>query len=286
MEMLLDVVLDTFLDAAKLLPFLFIAFILIEFVEHKMGKKGKEVLAKSKKTGPIIGGLLGAIPQCGFSALCTNLYVTRIISLGTLISVYLSTSDEMLLIMLGKLGDGTTLIEILKIIGIKVLIGIIFGYIIDLIIRKKDVKTKHEDYHMCDDDHCDCDHSIIKSSLIHTLKTVLFIIIVTFIINLLFEIIGEDNLQQLFMKNTIFAPFIAALIGLIPNCGASIALTEFYLSDVISLGTAIGGLLTGAGVGLIILFKQNKNIKENLLIVALIYFIGSIMGILLNLIGV
>ena len=283
MELLIDVLLDTLLDAVKLLPFLFIAFLLIEFVEHKMSKKGKEVLAKSKKGGPIIGGLLGAIPQCGFSALCTNLYVTRIISLGTLISVYLSTSDEMLIVMLG---ENAPITEVLKIIGIKVLIGIIFGFIIDLVIRNKKEEHKHEDYHMCDDDHCDCDHSIIKSSIIHTLKTVLFIIIATFIINILFELIGEDNLSNLFMKNTIFAPFIAALIGLIPNCGASIALTEFYLNGVISLGTAIGGLLTGAGIGLIILFKQNKNIKENLLIVALLYFIGSIMGVLLNLIGV
>ena len=286
MDVLIDVILDTLLDAAKLTPFLFVAFLLIEFIEHKMGNKGKDILAKSKKGGPVIGGILGAIPQCGFSALCTNLYVTRIISLGTLISVYLSTSDEMLLIMLGKLGDGITLLEILKIIGIKVLIGIVFGYIIDLLIRKKEVKHKHEDYHMCDDDHCDCEHSIIKSTIIHTLKTVLFIIIATFVINSLFELIGEDNLQKLFMKDTIFAPFLAALIGLIPNCGASIALTEFYLEGVISLGTAIGGLLTGAGIGLIILFKQNKNIKENLLIVSLIYFIGSIMGLLLNLIGV
>ena len=283
MDVLIDVILDTLLDAAKLTPFLFVAFLLIEFIEHKMGNKGKDILAKSKKGGPVIGGILGAIPQCGFSALCTNLYVTRIISLGTLISVYLSTSDEMLIVMLG---ENAPITEVLKIIGIKVLIGIIFGFIIDLVIRNKKEEHKHEDYHMCDDDHCDCDHSIIKSSIIHTLKTVLFIIIATFIINILFELIGEDNLSNLFMKNTIFAPFIAALIGLIPNCGASIALTEFYLNGVITLGTAIGGLLTGAGIGLIILFKQNKNIKENLLIVALLYFIGSIMGVLLNLIGV
>ena len=282
MELLLDVIVDTLLDAAKLVPFLLVAFLLIEFVEHKLGNKGKKVLAKSKKGGPLLGGLLGAIPQCGFSALCTNLYVTRIISLGTLIAVYLSTSDEMLIVMLG---EEVAITEILKIIGIKVLVGIIFGYIIDFIFRKKEDK-KNVDTHLCDDDHCDCNHSIIKSTLIHTLKTVLYIIIATFAINILFELIGEDNLSQLFMKDTIFAPFLSSLIGLIPNCGASIALTEFYLNGVISLGTAIGGLLTGAGIGLIILFKQNKNIKENLLIVSMIYLIGSIMGILLNLIGV
>lgn len=281
MEMLIDEIIDTLLDAAKLLPFLFVAFLLIEFVEHKLGNKGKEVLAKAKKGGPIIGGLLGGIPQCGFSALCTNLYVTRIISLGTLISVYLSTSDEMLIVMLG---NHVPFMEILKIIGIKVVTGIVFGYIIDLIIRKKE--KKNVDYHLCDEEHCDCNHSIIKSTIIHTLKTTVYIICATFIINILFELIGEDNLSQLFMKDTIFAPFLSSIIGLIPNCGASIALTEFYLSGVISLGTAIGGLLTGAGIGLIILFRQNNNIKENLLIVGLLYFIGSIMGLLLNLIGV
>ena len=281
MEMLLDVIVDTLLDALKLLPFLFVAFIIIEFVEHKMNNKGKNILAKSNKGGPVIGGILGAIPQCGFSALATNLYVTRIISLGTLISVYLSTSDEMIIVMLG---ENVPITELLKIVGIKVLIGIIFGYLIDLFLRKKEEKNK--DYHVCDDDHCDCKHSIIKSSIIHTLKTIIYIIITTFIINILFELVGEDKLSELFMKKTIFAPFIAALIGLIPNCGASIALTEFYLNGIISLGTAIGGLCTGAGIGLIILFKQNKNIKENLMILCILYLIGSIMGILLNLIGV
>ena len=281
MEMLLDVIVDTLLDALKLLPFLFVAFIIIEFVEHKMNNKGKNILAKSNKGGPVIGGILGAIPQCGFSALATNLYVTRIISLGTLISVYLSTSDEMIIVMLG---ENVPITELLKIVGIKVLIGIIFGYLIDLFLRKKEERNK--DYHVCDDDHCDCKHSIIKSSIIHTLKTIIYIIITTFIINILFELVGEDKLSELFMKKTIFAPFIAALIGLIPNCGASIALTEFYLNGIISLGTAIGGLCTGAGIGLIILFKQNKNIKENLMILCILYLIGSIMGILLNLIGV
>ena len=232
MEMLLDVIFDTLLDALKLLPFLFVAFIIIEFVEHKMNNKGKNILAKSNKGGPIIGGILGAIPQCGFSALATNLYVTRIISLGTLISVYLSTSDEMIIVMLG---ENVPITELLKIVGIKVLIGIIFGYLIDLFLRKKEERNK--DYHVCDDDHCDCKHSIIKSSIIHTLKTIIYIIITTFIINILFELVGEDKLSELFMKKTIFAPFIAALIGLIPNCGASIALTEFYLNGIISLGT-------------------------------------------------
>ena len=281
MEMLLDVIVDTLLDGLKLLPYLFVAFIIIEFVEHKMNKKSKEALQKSNKVGPLIGGLLGAFPQCGFSALVTNLYVTRIVTLGTLISVYLSTSDEMLIILLS---EHVAFMKILKIVLIKVGIGMVLGFLIDLVYRKKIDK---KDYHMCDDDHCDCEHShsIVKSALIHTFKTFIFVIIATFIINLLFEFVGEENISKLFLKNNIFAPFIAALVGLIPNCGASIALTEFYLSEIITLGTAIGGLLTGAGVGLVILFKQNKNIKENISIVLLIYFIGAIVGTILNIIG-
>ena len=281
MEMLLDVIADTLLDAVKLLPFLLVAFLIIEFIEHKMDKKGHNALAKTKKGGPIVGGLLGAFPQCGFSALATNLYVTRIITLGTLISVYLSTSDEMLLILLS---EDVAITEVLKIVGIKAVIGIVMGIIIDLIYRPK--AKKNEDYHLCDDDHCDCEHSIFKSAIIHTLKTVLYVIIASFIINILFELIGEENLSHLFLKDNIFAPFVAALIGLIPNCGASIALTEFYLSEVITLGTLIGGLLTGAGIGLIILFKQNKNIKENISILLLIYFIGAILGTILNIVGI
>ena len=281
MEMLIDVIVDTLLDGVKLLPYLFIAFIIIEFVEHKMNKKSKEALKKSNKIGPLVGGILGAFPQCGFSALATNLYVTRIITLGTLISVYLSTSDEMIIVLLS---EQVAIMEIVKIVLIKVLIGMVLGFIIDLVYRKKYDKI---DYHVCDDDHCDCEHShsIIKSSLIHTLKTFIYVLIATFIINYLFEFIGEENISKLFLKDNIFAPFVAAIVGLIPNCGASIALTEFYLSDIVTLGTAIGGLLTGAGVGLVILFKQNKNIKENISIVLLIYLIGAVVGTILNIIG-
>ena len=279
--MLLDVIKDTLIDGVKLIPFLFIAFLIIEFVEHKMDKKGKNFLSKAGKGGPFIGSLLGAFPQCGFSALSTNVYVTRIITLGTLISVYLSTSDEMIVVLLS---ENAPITEILKIVIIKVVLGIILGFMIDLIYRPK--KKEKEDFHVCDEEHCDCEHSIIKSSIIHTLKTLVYIIIITFVINLLFEIVGEENLSKLFLKDNIFAPFIAAIVGLIPNCGASIALTEFYLSGVITLGTAIGGLLTGSGIALIILFKQNKNLKENLSIVLLLYLIGSIFGIILNVIGV
>lgn len=277
--MLKDVIIDTLVDSAKLIPFLFVAFLLIEYIEHKMSKKMENSLKKSGRFGPIIGGLLGAIPQCGFSVLASNLYVTRIITLGTLVAVYLSTSDEMLPILLSS---GVAISKVLIIVLTKVVIGIICGIIIDLFVRKQEKL----DYHICDDEHCDCEESILKSAVIHTLKTLLFIAIITFALNLLFAVVNEVKISKLFLKGNIFASFISSLIGLIPNCGASIMITELYLKNVISFGTCIGGLLTGSGLALLVLFKTNKNIKENIKILLIVYFIGAIVGTIINILGI
>ena len=277
--MLKDVIIDTLVDSAKLIPFLFVAFLLIEYIEHKMSKKMENSLKKSGRFGPIIGGLLGAIPQCGFSVLASNLYVTRIITLGTLVAVYLSTSDEMLPILLSS---GVAISKVLIIVLTKVVIGIICGIIIDLFVRKQEKL----DYHICDDEHCDCEESILKSAVIHTLKTLLFIAIITFALNLLFAVVSEGRIAKLFLKGNIFASFISSLIGLIPNCGASIMITELYLKNVISFGTCIGGLLTGSGLALLVLFKTNKNIKENIKILLIVYFIGAIVGTIINILGI
>lgn len=275
---MLDIIQDTLLDTIKLIPFLFITFLLIEHLEHKINNK--KIITTSKTYGPFIGSILGVVPQCGFSASATNLYSTRIISLGTLIAVYLSTSDEMLPILLANKID---ILTIIKILGLKFLIGMIFGFIIDLIIRKKQ-EPKIES--LCEHDHCDCKDSILKSSIKHTLKISLFILISTFIINIVFAYLGEDFLSNLFMKNTIFSHMLSSLVGLIPNCGASIMITELYINNTITFGATMSGLLTGAGIGLLILFKTNKNIKENINILILIYTIGVISGIIIDLLGV
>ena len=277
---MLDIIKDTLIDTIKLLPFLLLTFIIIEYIEHKINNK--KLITKSKKFGPFFGSVLGVIPQCGISASATNLYATRIISLGTLISVYLSTSDEMLPILLAnKTNTGT----ILKILGLKFLIGMISGFIIDLILRKKE-QPKIED--LCEHDHCNCNHnhSIIESALKHTISITLFILIFSFIINIIFEYLGESFLENLFMKNTIFSYFLSSLVGLIPNCGASILITELYINNTITLGASMSGLLTGAGIGLLILFKTNKNIKENITIISLIYLIGIISGIIIDMVGI
>nr|MBP3259409.1 arsenic efflux protein [Bacilli bacterium] len=275
---MLDIILDTLIDALKLLPFLFVAFLLLEFIEHKLSKKNKDKVSKAGKLGPLVGSLLGAVPQCGFGSMATNLYSARVISLGTLISIYLSTSDEMLPIMLS---ENVELPFLLKILGIKILIGMVCGFIIDLIYRKKE---KEHIKDICEEEHCHCEHGILKSSLKHTLNILVFIIVISFLLNIGMEFLGEDILSKIFMKDNIFGPFISSLIGLIPNCGSSVALTELYLNEAIDLGSLIGGLLTGAGVGLLILFKTNKNIKENINIVLTLYVIGVISGILINII--
>lgn len=276
---MLEVIQDTLLDTIKLLPFLFVAFLIIEFIEHKLSNKQENIISKSGKLGPIVGALLGAVPQCGFSVLATNLYVTRIISLGSLISIYLSTSDELIPLMISH---NAPITKILSIVSIKVIIGIISGFLIDLFIRK----TTKSDFVLCEDEDCDCDHSIIKSSLIHTLKIAFFILIITFLINILFHFVDLSFLESALKNNKILTPFIASLIGLIPNCASSVMISELYLNNLISLGTTLSGLLTGSGVAIMVLVRKNKNISENLFIIGLIYIIGVIWGLLFNFIGV
>ena len=276
-----EVLLDTLLDAIKIIPFLFVTFLLMEYIEHGFTKKGKEKIKKAGNLGPFFGGLLGAVPQCGFSVMATNLYATRIVTLGTLISIYLSTSDEMLPILISQKCSFSIIIKILL---IKVLIGMLAGFIIDFIIRKKTKSSNYEIKKFCDEEHCDCEHGIIKSSIKHTLNILIFIIVITLLLNLGFYYFGNDSIEKLFLKDSFFSPFISSLIGLIPNCGASVILTELYLNNVISFASVISGLLTGSGVALLVLFKINKNVKENVKILLTLYFIGALSGIVIEII--
>ena len=287
---MLEVIEDTLIDAIKLLPFLFITYLIMEYIEHKMGEKSKKAIKKSGKFGPIIGGILGAFPQCGFSVSATNLYAGRVITLGTLIAVYLSTSDEMLPIFIS---EAVSPIIILKILGIKLIIGIIAGILIDLIIvlinknNTKEEKEENEIGHICEEEHCHCnENGVIKSALKHTLNIFLFIILITFIINIVVHFVGEEIISSWILNKPIIGPIITSLIGLIPNCAASVIITNMYLENVISLGSMIAGLLTGAGVGLAVLFKTNNKLKENIGIVALLYTIGTISGIIIELLGI
>lgn len=276
-----EIIIETLVDGLKLLPFLFIAFLIIELIEHKFSKNTEKVITKSGKFGPLIGSLLGVIPQCGFSVMATNLYVTRIVSLGTLISIYLSTSDEMLPILLS---ENVELSIIIKILAIKVIIGMISGFVIDFILRKKE--KKEISYDICDSEHCDCNHGILLSSIKHTFNIFLFIILTSFIINIILEYFGNDYLSKLFMKDSIFAPFVTSLIGLIPNCGSSVMLCKLYIEGALSLPSVVGGLLTGSGVSLLVLFKKNKPLKDNIKILLIVYSIGVISGLILTVLNV
>ena len=277
-----EVLMEAILDSLKILPFLFIAFLMMEFFEHKLSKKTKKSIEKSGKFGPVIGGILGAFPQCGFSVAATNLYAGKLITIGTLIAIYLSTSDEMLPIFLS---ENVELSLIFKILGIKVLIAIIFGFIIDIVWKNK--KDKHNHIHeICEEEHCGCEKNIFLSTIKHTLHIILFIFIANVILNGIIHFIGPDAISTMLMKNTFFEPLFTSLLGLIPNCASSVIITELYLSSSISFGAMLSGLLTGSGVALVVLFKVNKNIKENIKILCTIYFAGVLVGILFNILKI
>ncbi len=273
-----ECIIDGVIDTLKLLPYLFITFVFLEFIEHKLSKKNQKVLAENEKYGPAVGGVLGALPQCGFSSMAANLFSSRVITMGTLIAVFLSTSDEMLPIMIS---EHANIILLLQIIGFKIIVGIVIGFIIDLFYRKKE---SMEIAHMCEHDHCDCKHKgIIRSSIKHTIKIGLFILIANLLINIVIFYIGEKNLSNLLLQKNIFTYFIASIIGLIPNCASSVIITELYLSNLISIGTLLSGLLTGSGLGILLLFKTNKKLKENLVILSIIYFVGVFIGLIVDL---
>lgn len=273
---MLECILDSLIDTIKLIPYLLVTFIILEYLEHKLSKKNEKILKKNKKYGPIIGALLGALPQCGFSTMAASLFSSKVITIGTLIAVFLATSDEMLPIMIS---EKIPIIEIIYIISFKVIIGIIIGLLIDTMIKHKG--NSKDIHHLCEKEHCDCDSDgILISSIKHTLKIAIFILIANIGISLLIYWVGEENLENLLLRNNPITYFIASLIGLIPNCASSVIMTELYISKFISLGTLLSGLLTGSGLGILILFRTNEDLKENMKILGIIYLVGVIIGFL------
>lgn len=286
-DKMLDVIADTLLDSIKLLPFLFLTYLAMEYLEHRTSSKTKRLIKDSGKAGPFLGALLGAFPQCGFSAAASNLYAGRVITLGTLIAIYLSTSDEMIPVFISEqAGVGL----ILKVLIAKIVIGMVMGFIIDLLIRsfrkQGETEISIKIGGVCEHDHCHCEKSIVRSSLKHTLTIFIYIVIISFILNTAIHFIGEDTLASLILDRPVIGPLIATLVGLIPNCAASVVLTQLYLGNVMSLGAMMGGLLAGAGVGILVLFKENRNVKENLKILGIMYTIGAVCGIIIDFCGI
>lgn len=281
---MLDALIDAAIDSLKLLPFLFLTYLVMEYIEHKTSAKAKLSIQKSGKFGPFIGSLLGIVPQCGFSAAAASLYAGRIITLGTLIAIFLSTSDEMIPILLS---EAAPLSLIFKILGIKLLVGIFWGFMIDFILHR--TKQNHLDAseieHLCENDHCHCEHGMIKSSLKHTFNIFLYIFFITLLLNIIIGLIGEDALSHFISQQPFLGPILAGLIGLIPNCASSVILTKLYLSSLITPATLLSGLFVSAGVGLLILFKTNRDLKKNIQITILLYGIGVLSGLLLGWMG-
>lgn len=279
---MLEILEHTVIDTIKLIPFLFITYVIMELIEHHAGEKTEGIIKKSGKFGPIFGATLGIIPQCGFSAVAANFYAAKIITRGTLIAIFLSTSDEMLPILISS---GAKPLLIIEILAIKVIIGLGVGLIIDLLSQKAKGKNHHEEIHeMCEHEHCRCEEDgIVKSSIKHTIQIFTYIFLITLALNLIIHGIGEDRIASIMVDIPFVGPLIASVIGIIPNCASSVILTELFLENIITMGSMIAGLLVNSGVGLLVLFKVNKNQKENLGLLGILYIVGVISGIVLDL---
>ncbi len=362
-DVLLDILLDAFKDTLTLLPFLYVTYLAMEALEHSAAGFSERVVVRAGKAGPVLGGLLGALPQCGFSAMAATLYAGRVVTMGTVIAVFLSTSDEMLPIFIS---EGAPVEKILAIVGTKVLIGMVAGLIIDAAIRLithgkheklrisdlcaqdgcdceeidkapsglEDAKAQgapkrrgepeaHRAYdadgelsgkdqaasdhkgtdhassahvdtgHACQSSHCHHHHghshghshghaSIWKSALIHTVQVTVFIFLISLVLDAIIEFVGEDALAQFMNQNAFLSIFASGLIGLIPNCGASVAISDLYLQGALGAPAMMAGLLIGAGVGLLVLFRSNRPVKNTVLIISLLYAIGVGVGLIMQ----
>ena len=279
-----DIILEALWDCVKLLPFLFLTYLAMEYLEHKAGGKLQNAIRKSGKYGPVIGSILGAFPQCGFSAAASNLYAGRIITLGTLLSIYLSTSDEMLPILIS---ENAGIDMILKILGVKIVIGMAAGLLIDVVISR--LLRKNQDdmqiEHMCEQHNCHCEKGIVKSAVHHTIEIFIYVLLITVILNIIIAFIGEEFLANLILNRPMVGELIAGIIGLIPNCAASVVITQLYLNGVLSAGAMLSGLLAGAGVGILVLLRVNDKPKENIRIILLLYVSGVAAGLLTEMLG-
>lgn len=282
MEFILEILEDTLIDAAKIIPFLFLTYLAMEYLEHRTEKKTKALIQRAGKFGPVFGGVLGAVPQCGFSAAASNLYAGRVITVGTLIAIYLSTSDEMLPILISEKVDAEV---ILKILLAKAVMGIIGGLVVDLVFRCFHPEAEHEHIHdICEHEHCHCEEGIIKSALKHTVQITFFIFVTSLAINIVIHFVGEEVLEGVILDRPILGPALAGIVGLIPNCAASVVLTKLYIEGVLGIGAMMAGLLVGAGVGLLVLFRVNPDRMENLRITGILYLIGVITGIIIEIV--
>ena len=321
MDLLIDVLKDGLKDTGQLIPFLFLTYLAMEAIEHGTAGRAEAIISRADKTGPIVGALLGALPQCGFSAMAATLYAGRVVSAGTLVAVLLSTSDEMVPVFVAH---QEPLSRLLSVIGFKVLVGMVVGLLVDVVVRAlhragdghphirelcerahchceevtddeaADPAHEHSDHdHHHGHDHHHHDHTgtsrawhITRSALIHTAEVTVTIFVISCAFGLLIEMVGEDALATFLGTHPVRATFLAGLVGLIPNCGASVAITELYLTGALTSGAMIAGLLVSGGVGLLVLFRTNADQQQNAEIAAFVYVVGVLSGLIVGALGI
>lgn len=274
-------------DTLYIIPFLFVTYLAMEWLEHKTGGRAQAAIQRAGAAGPVVGAVVGAVPQCGFSAAAATLWAGRVITLGTLFAVFLSTSDEMLPIFLA---EQVPFDVILKIIGAKIVIGMVMGFIVDAALRiARRIDAPLHIHELCEHDHCHChdgEGGILKSAVKHTLQVTVFIFVITIVLNAVLEVVGEDVLAEFLAANPALSVFGSALVGLVPNCAASVVVAQLYVEGVLGSGAMLAGLLVSAGVGLLVLVRTNRRPRENVAIIVGLYATGVVWGLVANALGI
>lgn len=314
MDLFVDVLADSVIDTLKLIPFLFVTYLAMEALEHFASNKVKETVERADAAGPVVGALLGALPQCGFSAMAATLFSGRVVTAGTLVAVILSTSDEMIPVFVAHQQPAG---RMLSIIAIKVVLGIVAGLLLDLVLRLLHrAGDGHTHIHeLCEREHCHCEeadeldeehhdrdhhdhhdhhehghhhghgHShhgawgIVRSACVHTAQVTTFIFLISLLFGLIIEGLGVDSIRSMLAYHPVRATFIAALVGLIPNCGASVAIAELFLDGTLATGPMLAGLLSSGGVGLLVLWRTNADARQNVYVTLLVYGVAVLAGL-------
>ncbi|WP_418827247.1 putative manganese transporter [Paratractidigestivibacter sp.] len=315
MDLLVDVLADSVIDTLKLIPFLLVTYLAMEALEHFASNKVKEAVEHAGAAGPVVGALLGALPQCGFSAMAATLFSGRVVTAGTLVAVILSTSDEMIPVFLAHQEPAS---RMLSIIAIKVVLGIAAGLLLDLVLRLLHrAGDGHTHIHeLCEREHCHCEeadeleelddnhhdhgdhhghhehghhhdygHShhgawgIVRSACVHTAQVTAFIFLISLLFGLIIEGLGVNSIRSTLAYHPVRATFIAALVGLIPNCGASVAIAELFLDGTLATGPMLAGLLSSGGVGLLVLWRTNADARQNVYVTLLVYVVAVLAGL-------
>lgn len=280
--LLADMLPEILADAARMLPFLFLACLVVEYAEHRRGDKLTRLLSAQSRYGFLIGAALGTVPQCGFSAMAADLYAGRVITLGTLLSVFIATSDEAFVVLLAS-PDG--LGPLLALIAVKLILAVAAGFAVDFLFRRQLVRAglvaDHEEIHCpCHED--EGERSVLLAAVRHTLEVLCCIVLFSALIHIAMALIGEQALTGALEQARLLQPIVAAAIGLIPNCAASVLLAQLYLSGTITFASLAAGLASAAGLGLVVLFRANRSLRENLAITGLLFGVSAAAGVALS----